>query len=112
MWAAVCVCFAVAMLDGPTFRLARGELASGRVAAFRAALAERDRLLRAAAIGDRNPRVPPIPAVPACYMYPEIVDDPRIPNWNLASCLYYDLESIRLRHDPRAQVSVADGVRR
>src|SRR5205807_1529935 len=70
VWAGLAGCFAVALLGAGNYRTARIELLTGRAAAFRHAVRQRDQIIRAAvAAGDRNPRVPPITAVPACFMY-------------------------------------------
>jgi hypothetical protein len=95
------------------YPLAKAELDSGRAAAFHTAVKARDRFLRdSVAAGNFSPRVPPIPVVPYCLQFAEVVEDPsKGPLWfNMAYCYYYDLHSIGLRHDgPAAQSKPAAG---
>ena len=112
-WAALAGCLALALLSSGQYPLARFELISGRAAAFRAAVKQRDRFLReSVAAGNFNPRVRPIPAVPYCLQFAEVVEDPaKGPRWfNMAYCYYYGLHSIHLRHDePAAGAKPATG---
>ena len=101
-WAGLAVACGMALVLARNCRVAENELASGKVAAFAQATRERDRLLRAAvAAGDRNPRIPPISAVPWAYMYIDVTPDPPTPI-NLVFCTYYGLDSIALRTDATA----------
>jgi hypothetical protein len=108
VWAGLAGCFAVALLGAGNYRMVRAELVSGRAAAFRAAVRERDRLIRAAvAAGDRNPRVPPIPVIPPCFSYGEVVEEQTHAH-TAAYRLFYGLDSIHLRSDGGV-AAAADG---
>jgi hypothetical protein len=99
VWAGLVTCFAASLVTTGNYCQARGDLAGPVPESYRWAVRERDRLIRQAlAAGDHNPRVPPITAVPNCFVFADIVDDPgRVPlgyvNWHY--CLYYGLDSIR-----------------